>query len=96
MLEHEHGDHPNYQFPVDVEWIGPMDDAPFTWTDGEGKTESVTPAEFKNMAHETHALIYTDGVVAITLNECCYAMWHLTDGSVAAVLSGTNTASTGG
>jgi len=27
---------------------------------------------------QTHALIYTDGHVLVTMYECCYAMWDLT------------------
>lgn len=30
---------------------------------------------------QSHALIYTDGVVALTLYECCYFMWTVDDGS---------------
>lgn len=30
--------------------------------------------------HETHELIYTDKFVAITLYECCYAMWDVSSG----------------
>jgi hypothetical protein len=29
---------------------------------------------------ERHALIYTNGTVAVTFYECCYVMWHLFDG----------------
>ena len=29
---------------------------------------------------ETHTLIYTDGTIAVTLYDCCYAMWHLSTG----------------
>ncbi len=30
---------------------------------------------------QTHALIYADASMALTLYECCYAMWSLGDGS---------------
>jgi len=29
---------------------------------------------------ESHGLIYTDDVIAVTLYECCYSLWHLVDG----------------
>lgn len=29
---------------------------------------------------ETHALIYTDDFIALTIYECCYAVWSLADG----------------
>lgn len=57
-LECEHGDHPDYMFPVTVEHVG--------W---EGETE-------------THALIYTDGRIAVTLSECLYRMWLLPEGAM--------------
>ncbi len=61
MLECEHGDHPDYKFPVEAKFIGK--DNP------------------DNLTTETYALIYTDGYIAITLYEFCYAMWYLSDGS---------------
>lgn len=61
MMEHEHADHPDYKFPVEVEYIGPK--AP---PDDE-------MAQFDE-ASQTHALIYTDGSVALMLFECSYAM----------------------
>lgn len=61
MLEHEHGDHPDYRFPVEVEYVGP-------------------PPKDGSYSNETHALIYQDGSMALTLYECCYSMWGLRDG----------------
>jgi hypothetical protein len=31
---------------------------------------------------QTHALVYTDGRVALTLHECCYALWSVYDGAL--------------
>ncbi len=62
MMECEHGDHPDYKFPIEVEYIG-----------GE--------PEFDGFPTETHALIYTDGSVAVSLYECCFAMWYLPSGT---------------
>lgn len=65
MYEHEHGDHPDYKFPVKVEYVGVKEELP-DWDD--------------SYCDQVHALIYTDGVVAITLYECCYSTWFLRDG----------------
>lgn len=65
MLECEHGDHPDYKFPITV--------------DGDEHPDDVV-REFPPVYPETHALIYTDGNIAITLHECGYYMWHLSDG----------------
>lgn len=63
MLEHEHGNHPDYKFPVTVEFIGKKPDDLPEWD--------------HSYSDEIHALIYCDGSVAITMYECCYAMWYL-------------------
>jgi len=33
--------------------------------------------EVRDALGETHALIYTDGYIALTMHECCYAIWNL-------------------
>lgn len=66
MLEHEHGDHPDYIFPVDAEYRGPIEDV----TERYGEVYYTNDKEF-------HALIYTDDSVALTLYECTYYMWFL-------------------
>lgn len=66
LWEDPHADHPDYKFPVEVEYTG----------------EKVELPELDDSyCNQTHALIYTDGCIAITLYECCYAMWHLADRS---------------
>jgi len=65
MLECEHGDHPDYIFPVTVEYVGPRIELP-PWDD------SYVP--------QLHTLIYTDCSIAVTLYECCYAMWSVSRG----------------
>jgi hypothetical protein len=55
MLEHEHGDHPDYQFPVKVESPQGM---------------------------QVHALLYTDGYVALTIFESSYALWNIRTGKL--------------
>jgi hypothetical protein len=64
MFEHEHGDHPDYKFPVTCEFIGNKE-------------------EYDGRTSECHALIYADESIALTLYECCYAMWYLYTGKVA-------------
>ncbi len=66
MYEHEHGDHPDYQFPVTVTYVLPRPELP-EWD------HSYEPQD--------HALIYSDGSIALTMYECCYTLWHLRDGS---------------
>lgn len=63
MLEHEHGDHPDYKFPVTVE----------NTCSGDIGTDLET-------IRETHALIYNDECIAVTMYECCYYMWYLKNG----------------
>lgn len=74
MWEHEHGDHPDYKFPVDAEYCGPEEDAPH-FVNGEGKRSTDCEEMNDSLRHETHALIYTDGHIALTLYECTYALW---------------------
>lgn len=57
LLEHKHGDHPDYKFPVTVEYIGN------------------SPDLMSEERKQSHAVIYTDGYVIITLFEHVYAMW---------------------
>lgn len=66
MLEHEHGDHPTYKFPVTIEYRGVVPEDFPEWD------TSYCP--------ELHALIYEDGYIAVTLYECCYSIWSLNNG----------------
>lgn len=81
MYEHEHGDHPDYKYPVTVMYKGDItDDMRHDYnlfTRKEGSDD-----EIRSFSSETHALIYKDNAIAITLYECCYAMWYLKDGSL--------------
>ncbi len=58
LLEHEHAKHPDYKFPVKVEWCG-----------------------LENEPVEMHAVIYFDDAIVLTIHECCYATWKISDGS---------------
>lgn len=78
LLEHEHAEHPDYKFPVMIDYVG--DDPVDQWIDGDGNVFPMSPEEAEAMKHQSHALIYADGCVAITLYECCYAMWYLRKG----------------
>lgn len=62
MLEHEHADHPDYKFPIYVEFFG--------------------KDHLEGFRGEKHALLYTDGIVAVTIYECCYAMWLVINGEL--------------
>lgn len=82
MIECEHGDHPDYKFPVDVEYLGDAFETPEFEIAMYGRLLK-DDEERRRCMGETHALIYADGCVAVTLYECCYYMWHLDKGSIA-------------
>ena len=83
MLEIEGGDHPDYKFPVEAVYVGPIDADDYADYEMMGGSD---PDEDKvrDFKSETHALIYTDGCIAVTTYECCYAMWSLVDGKIEA------------
>lgn len=80
MLEHEHGDHPDYKFPVEVIYIGPEPEKKFGLVDSDGKEVPAPEGWIESETRQEHALIYSDNSVAITLYEHCYAMWYLRNG----------------
>lgn len=62
---HEHSNHRDFKFAVDVHYCGqPVDESQ------------------EQFSYEQHALLYTDGYVAVTMFECCYAMWSLQSGKL--------------
>ncbi len=69
IWEHEHANHPDYKFLVEVEYVGPPHDLP-EWDDSYG--------------NQDHALIYTDECIAVTMYECTYGLWSLRDGQILA------------
>jgi len=81
MLEHEHGDHPDYIFPVEVEYVGPKDETRYQLIDGDGNIEMMDEGWRYSVDHEEHALLYTNGSVAVTIYETCSAMWSLLSSS---------------
>lgn len=89
MYEHEHGDHQDYKFPVDVEFQGDITEdhrKDFEMMCGRPAKDD---GEVRDMNGQTHALIYTDGSVALTMYECCYAMWYCGTENAAEAPSGT-------
>lgn len=83
LIECGHGDHPDYKFPVVAEYVGSRDDEQFSWIGFDGVCKPMSEQEKDCFSRETHALIYCDGSVAVTMYECCYAMWYVRDGSLA-------------
>lgn len=63
-MENAYADHPTYKFPVSAEFRPP------------------SPGDYSEDYHrnETHALIYVDRGIALTIYDACYAMWYLHDG----------------
>lgn len=85
LLEHEHGDHMSYHFPVNAVFFKTPEERiadGMCWIDGEGTKSPMTVEEASYHCFQTHALIYTDGNVALTLYEYCYALWELRTGKV--------------
>lgn len=72
-LEHEHADHPDYLFPVSIVYTEPVPPVPADW---EGDA-ALWALDYET---ETHALIYYDDSIALTLYEACYFIWSLRDG----------------
>lgn len=62
-MEHEHADHPTYMFPVIMEYFGEVPELE-KWDQW-----SYQP--------QFHALIYTDGCIAVTLYEYVFAVTYL-------------------
>jgi hypothetical protein len=68
LLEHEHADHPDYKYPVEVEFVGEIPEF-------ADLAEDVRAFERSLYAPHKEALIYSDESIAVTLYECCYTMW---------------------
>ena len=68
LLEHEHADHPTYMFPVIMEYFGEIPEL----------------EEYDQWSYQpqSHALIYTDGCIAVTLYECVFAVVYLRNNKV--------------
>jgi len=82
MWEHEHGDHPDYKFPITVEFIGNITEEDIQDYQLFGGTDP-DESKVRLSKKENHALIYTDGMsIALSIYECCFAMWSLKDGSL--------------
>lgn len=77
MYEHEHGDHRDYMFPVDVEFTGPLTAEHQSDFEMIAERPAVDEKELRDFYTETHALIYTDGSIALTLYECNYAQFSV-------------------
>lgn len=64
LMEHSDADHPTYIFPVEV----------------DGTNDPGDVALGHHEYPQSHALIYTDGRIAVTMYEANYAMWSLRGG----------------
>ncbi len=81
MYEHEHGDHPDYKFPVDVHCVGPINEADRHDANMMAGREC-TDEEILRIRDETHAFIYSDGHIALVMYECNYAIFSLGTGEL--------------
>jgi hypothetical protein len=93
MLECENGDHKDYKFPVTVEYIGTDNDDLLKMSSALGNVvhnndagscfcEDCLSLAQSERGDQTHAFIYTDGCIALTLYECDYILFKLVDGSI--------------
>jgi hypothetical protein len=83
MLEIGHGDEPNYKWPVEVQYIGPITEAHREDARNMSGLNEVTDEEVRNFFGETHALLDTSGLssgVATTMYECCDFTWDVQTG----------------
>lgn len=80
MYEHGHGDHPDYKFPVEIEYVGGLKKEVLDELTEFWRVENPTEEDARRYLAETHALIYTDGSIAVTLYECNYSMFSLRTG----------------
>lgn len=83
LLEHEHADHPDYKWPVEVEFVGEIPPIPEDWCDMHDEWRA-------GFDPESQALIYSDGYIAVTLYESCYIMWVLASGKGCGMLARPN------
>ena len=74
--------HPDFMGVVHVKYCGPIKHEDRIWYIGDGTTEPMNESDVANVENEVHALIYTDGTIAVTLYECCYAVFYLKTGKV--------------
>lgn len=75
----EPNQHPTFITQVDVEHVGK---SKRVWLNSDGTMAFMSTDEQGQFNLQQHDLIYTDGDVALTLYEHCYAMWYLSDGSL--------------
>lgn len=80
MLEHSHGDHFDYKFPVTADYVGGNPKDKFYYVSSDSDRIEMDEDELEAAQHQEHALIWTDGCFAVTLYECTYALWDLRDG----------------
>lgn len=78
--EHEHAEHPDYKHPVKVTYVG--EHIPDPWME-----ENFGPLDL-DFWDQTHALLYTDGCVALTMYERNHFLWTLSTGKCLCGISG--------
>lgn len=78
MLEHSHGDHPDYKFPIEAMYVGDL--SIFNEKDDLGNEVACDKLGLAIQTSEVHALIYADECIALSIYEACYYMWHLVSG----------------
>lgn len=82
MPKYPHEDHPDFKCMLVAKMRDGLPDYRYFDMNGNDVTNTIPEEQIKANRFEHHALIYTDGSIAITLHEYCYAMWYAIDGHV--------------
>jgi hypothetical protein len=77
--QHEHDDHPHFACILEARL---REGEPHDRVKGDAPVPDADLTEDNRRETEYHALIYTDGFIALTIFECCYALWSVATGEV--------------
>lgn len=83
MQLHEHDNHPDFKCVLEARIREDLADT-LRIVDGQGTdvTAEAPQEVLVNLQTDYFALIYATEFIALTLNECCYALWDLISGAV--------------
>lgn len=82
MLEHEHGDHPEYKFQVEVELMCAVDDDMRYDAKLLSGMDDLTDEQVARVHNETHAFIRIENNNAVTLFESNVYTFNVEDGQL--------------
>ncbi len=83
---HEHQSHPGFKCVLIAKYHKSPEElirnGEAVWHTGDNEEIPMTLEEATNDNTEHHALLYTDGYIALTIFEHCYALWFLDTGEL--------------